>query len=146
MTNAAPSTHWAPPPGDLAPRVIDWFRRNPDESLSTEDIAAKFDWPPLTVTAQLRPAVKKDILTIRRRYNQPALFSAGPAIDNPPEPAEAPPPARRRGTNPPPTMKRLAARPNPPPAPHVHVATHGAALPAGLVVHVHVHLGGMRDA
>lgn len=64
-----------PRPGSLAARLIFWLSRNPDEELSAQDVALKFDHPEHRVSADLVDAVNASALTNRR-----GVYGAGPAL------------------------------------------------------------------
>lgn len=48
---------YAPWPGSLAAKVVAFFEANPDEELTREDMAAKFDVAATSVAAALRRAL-----------------------------------------------------------------------------------------
>lgn len=68
-----------PRPHSLGSRVCAWFKANPDEKLSSRDVADKFDSAPLRVSAQLGAAEDADLLT-SERVDGMNVYSAGPKL------------------------------------------------------------------
>jgi hypothetical protein len=65
----------------LAFRVALYFGRNPDEQLSTADIAVKFGVDADNVRSQLRRAVECEVIAKRSvGPGHPAEYSAGPKL------------------------------------------------------------------
>ncbi|MBQ0917228.1 hypothetical protein KBW71_02125 [Hydrogenophaga aromaticivorans] len=76
MTYAA----YTPKPGSLAEEVISFLMANPDEELTSRDIAVKFDRQINAITPALRTAVHWQHLTCQPgNPNRPAVFLLGPA-------------------------------------------------------------------
>ncbi|MEW6559613.1 MAG: hypothetical protein AB1412_05380 [Pseudomonadota bacterium] len=70
----AAAPNYTPQPGSLAERVLDWFVKNPEEELSSADIARKFDvLATSNVIPQLAAALTHDLLRRER-----GIFLAGP--------------------------------------------------------------------
>jgi hypothetical protein len=74
--------------GSLAWCVVEFFRRNPDEWLYTDDIALRWELPPgRRVPQALRPAVADGLLLVQRVNREPGsgggyrlVYSAGPKL------------------------------------------------------------------
>jgi hypothetical protein len=54
---------YAPHSGSLAAKVVKFFDANPEEELTREDIAAKFDVKATSVITLLRPSIEAGLLT-----------------------------------------------------------------------------------
>lgn len=80
--------HYLPRHGSLAERVIEWFRKNPDEELSRADVAMKFEVSQSSVQACLQTAVDNgELIWVKRSGNGSVYRSA--ARQAAPGPAEA---------------------------------------------------------
>lgn len=75
MSAALDATSYQPREGSVPYRVINYFRRLPDEELSTKDIALKFDTDVTLVHANLKAAVGAEILK-----RDGTIYSAGPDV------------------------------------------------------------------
>jgi hypothetical protein len=67
----------------LSFRVVLFFGRNPEEELTTLDIAEKFDTPVRTVEGCLHRAVRDDLLAKASRgggRGNPSVYCAGPVL------------------------------------------------------------------
>lgn len=53
---------YTPLPGSVAYRVLDWFKKNPQEELTVADVAKKFDVSRGGVSSSLKSAVDKGVL------------------------------------------------------------------------------------
>ena len=76
-------SNYTPTPGSVAERCIAYFRRLPDEELSTKDVALKFSVEAKHVLSLLKDAVEADLLAL-----DGSIYSAGKQINA----ADAPPP------------------------------------------------------
>ena len=76
---------YAPRPGTVPKRVIDFFRANPEEELTISDIAIKFDVPQESVNKCLNLSVKGGLLVKvhddngRVAFRLPDLITEGAA-------------------------------------------------------------------
>lgn len=131
-------------------QVVEFFRANPDEELTTQDIDSKFGQGRRSNAASvLTEAVANGLLAVRQGESSNKrivnTYTAGPRLlageyPEPTEPpAEAPAPAPTRA----PASPLPAAPPAPPPAPG---AAHAITLPAlppdvpvVLQIHIHIH-------
>jgi hypothetical protein len=106
---------YEPRPETLPARVVAYFRRLPEEELSSRDIGLKFDTEPGNVHLQLKAGVEHGLFK-----RDGVIYSAGPNIgkasaasiklsDTTPPPSAAPPRARpvRRAELPDPTDIKL---------------------------------------
>lgn len=72
-------TPFYPPAFTLGAHVCNYFRINPEESLSTADIVCKFDITAREVIPLLAACVAQALLT-RTKHGTAYVFSAGPAL------------------------------------------------------------------
>lgn len=79
---------YLPRHGSLAERVIEWFRKNPEEELSRPDIALKFELSQSSVQACLQTAVDNGELIWVKRSGQGGVYRCS-QIAAAPGPAEA---------------------------------------------------------
>lgn len=70
-----------PRPGSLAAQVVYFFRTNPDEVLTVEDIVNKFDAPRMNIHTQLRPALEVDLLRRSRNEDGDYIYQGGTRIE-----------------------------------------------------------------
>ena len=70
-----------PRPGTLAAQVVAFFRSNPGEELTLDDITAKFDAGRNNIHTQLRPAVEVGLLVRTRNADGEYIYTAGARID-----------------------------------------------------------------
>lgn len=66
---------YTPLPGSLPARVLDFFAKNPEEELSTKDIAQKFD---VVASANVTPSLATPIVHDLLRRVQGGAFAIGP--------------------------------------------------------------------
>lgn len=91
-SGSAGAVEYRPKPGSVADRVLAFFRANPDEELSSPDIAAKFGVNQDGVRVLLRSAIAAEYLAVRQAPNSigrgtPMLvYSAGPRLIVPVQP------------------------------------------------------------
>ena len=71
MSNAMP---YRPRPGTLPARVIDWLRDNPDEELTVDDVARKWDAYPSTAKIGLEGAVKAGALALVHNSDRQLVY------------------------------------------------------------------------
>lgn len=69
---------YVPKPGSIPHSVCTFFAKNPEEELSTADVAQKFDLKPDQVPMHLTLAVKAGLL----RRVRPSVFAAGEQLAN----------------------------------------------------------------
>jgi hypothetical protein len=69
---------YEPTSGSLADRVIEYFKENPEEELTRDDIAAKFDADQRFVAAQLAKAVVARVLVRDANYSGEDVWKPGP--------------------------------------------------------------------
>lgn len=106
MSYADASTYF-PYRNSIQKKVLDFFKANPDEELSSSDIAAKFDEASSTAAAEkMKQLVSMNLLAVSRK-NRTLHFTAGRGFSewvNTPEPPRIPvkpvktPPIRLRLT------------------------------------------------
>jgi len=72
-------------------RVIAFFRADPSEELTADDIATKFDTPRKNVHTQLQIAVKAGLLARNKDDEHGYLYTVGPALMVPVAPPTATP-------------------------------------------------------
>ena len=85
-----------PRPGSLAAQVVYFFRTNPDEVLTVEDIVNKFDAPRGNIHTQLRPAVEVDLLRRGRNDEGEYTYQGGVRIEVINKSGETPVPKARK--------------------------------------------------
>lgn len=71
---------YKPRRGSFAERVIEFFRVNVEEELTSTDIAAKFGFPQGGVASSLEPAVASGLLARTGRRGVTVTFRAGPRL------------------------------------------------------------------
>lgn len=93
---------YIPRHGTLADRVLEWFRKNPDEELSRADVAMKFEVPQVSVQACLQAAVvggeliwtkcagQSGVYTYAGGRSAPSATEVQQAISSPPAATPAP--------------------------------------------------------
>lgn len=74
MTTTA--SDYRPKPGSTAHSVCAFFAKNPEEELSTQDVAQKFDVKPASVAMHLTGALTAQLLSRPR----PGTYAAGPQL------------------------------------------------------------------
>jgi len=67
--------NYTPMPGSLATRVLEFFAKNPEEELSSKDIAQKFD---VSASANVSPALTTPISYDLLRRIQGGAYATGP--------------------------------------------------------------------
>jgi hypothetical protein len=108
---------YIPQPGSVAYRVLDWFKKNPEEELSVADIARKLDVPRNNVVSSLRVAVDRGVLRYEQNDDLTYVYSLTEAHrDFELKQAQAKPerpsmPARGRVTLPPSALDFRALKP-----------------------------------
>lgn len=81
------SATYIPQNGGIPHRVLSYFEHNPDDSLTAEDIAVKFDAKVTSVRNTLRPAVQAGMLNLEENnegesvYVLPKPATQGPLAD-----------------------------------------------------------------
>ena len=70
-----------PRPGSLVAQVVYFFRSNPGEELTLDDIVAKFDTTRGNIHSLLRPAVEVDMLRRDRNADGEYFYTAGARIE-----------------------------------------------------------------
>lgn len=86
MSNAMP---YRPRPGTLPARVIDWLRYNPDEELTVDDVARKWDAYPSTAKIGLEGAVKAGALALVHNSDRQLVYRLPTATPTPTAVAQA---------------------------------------------------------
>lgn len=82
---------YTPQPDSLAGRVCAFFRANPDEELSQEDIARKWDAPRSAIQSLLAVPVSHNLLQrVQHRNGGSIVYCAGEALLHSPATAAAP--------------------------------------------------------
>ncbi len=71
-----PAKPYTPAPGSLAVRVLGYFRGNPDEELTIDDVAIKFGVPYTSVPACLKAPLRHGLLI--RTKTKPFTYRVGP--------------------------------------------------------------------
>lgn len=84
MSNAMP---YRPRPGTLPARVIDWLRDNPDEELTVDDVARKWDAYPSTAKIGLEGAVKAGALALVHNSDRQLVYRLPTATADAAKPA-----------------------------------------------------------
>ena len=75
-----PKTIYTPPADSLASSVVNFFRNNPDEQLTVDDIADKFDVGHSSVHTQLSPALEAHLLHRGKNEDGQYVYAAGTAL------------------------------------------------------------------
>ena len=91
---------YIPRPGSLPSQCLNFFRNNPDELLTLDDITDKFDCTRGNIHTMLKPCLDAGQLVRDRSEDGDYFYKAGPGIsifrlDG--EAAEAPPQPKKRG-------------------------------------------------
>jgi len=76
-------TTYTPRAGSVAYRTIDFFRANPDEELSVDDIVEKFEPSTGNVSAFLAEPIKHGLIMRERDSSGEYMFKAGPKLKGP---------------------------------------------------------------
>lgn len=92
---AQPTTNgtYVPRANSKQARLLDFFRANPDEELTADDISDKFDMPRLSVHTLVRPAVDGRAIQRSRNLLGEYIYRAGPALATTPRGTPATPAA-----------------------------------------------------
>lgn len=84
------TTTYTPQADSLAAQVCAFLMRNPDEELTVEDIAAKFDAPPRNIHTQLARALDGGLLVRGKNGDEEYIYTKGPKLKTAAVAASAP--------------------------------------------------------